>query len=223
MIRKNEFYILLYIPIYFLFAWGLPWPHLEIIGFELHSLFLFDFFYIILAFFLLPFQSLQEFMKSTLFYPKIIFTNSKVYIPFMVISFFALINIFLIKIFSLKTPFQLIQNGFWTIVILAPIVEEFLFRLHFPNILKVIIKNLHKKKLTLFIDHIWASSFLFSFSHSIGIWILPQEYRAFVILQLLYTLILGRILMKLFEKYKTLFVPILGHIVFNFIFYLLLV
>lgn len=117
-------------------------------------------------------------------------------------------SIFSLKSLNLGNPFSFIPALFINLVLIGPIVEEFIFRYIFNNFYS---KVPWKRHLT--------SGFIFSTSHSLSLFFAPKAWYSFFYLQISYTFILGIICSMAFNKGKVT-KPILIHIIFNFIFYL---
>jgi membrane protease YdiL (CAAX protease family) len=98
------------------------------------------------------------------------------------------------------------------LLVVAPILEEFIFRLALWEAMDEISSN---KEL-----QIWVSSILFSVGHLISMFILPPEYRQFILYQAVYVVILGIGSSKMRQESKGIIGSILVHFLFNLGFYL---
>jgi membrane protease YdiL (CAAX protease family) len=98
---------------------------------------------------------------------------------------------------------------------LAPIIEEFVFRFAFYEILK---KKVANRKTLYFLN-----ALLFSISHAGALSVLPKEFFPFIFFQIGYTFILGWICTKAKDDSNSIVEPIILHFVFNFLFYLAVV
>lgn len=123
----------------------------------------------------------------------------------------ALFSLFIINLFNLEAPFKYVDHLVLQILILAPIVEEFIFRHTFYGVFK---KYFHKDSHNLLLN-----SFLFSISHLPAIWVLPPEFKPFIIAQLFYTFLLGWICAKSRLKSRAVYEPIVLHFLFNLVFF----
>lgn len=123
----------------------------------------------------------------------------------------AALSIFIVNLFALKAPFKFLDHLFLQILILAPIVEELVFRQAFYGAFR---KYFQKDSHNLLLN-----SALFSLSHLPAIWFLPAEFKPFIIAQLIYTFFLGWLCAKSRLKSGSVYEPILLHFLFNLVFY----
>lgn len=121
-------------------------------------------------------------------------------------------SLFLVNISKFPAPFKYIEQLFLQILILAPIVEEFIFRFAIFGATEKYFKN--KNHLLL------SNSLLFSISHAPGIFMLPSQFHGFIYIQLGYTFLLGWICSKARLKTGSIIEPIIIHFVFNLLFYI---
>jgi membrane protease YdiL (CAAX protease family) len=98
------------------------------------------------------------------------------------------------------------------LLILAPIVEESVFRLALWGLIEQTLQN---KKATLVL-----TTFLFSFSHFFVIFFLPSDFYPFIIFQTIYTFALGGWAGYYMYKGHGFIFPLLVHFLFNFGFFL---
>lgn len=124
----------------------------------------------------------------------------------------ALFSLFIVNLFGFKAPFKYVDQLFLQILILAPIVEELIFRQAFYGVFD---KYFHNKN-----HNILLNSALFSLSHLPGVWFLPAEFRSFIYVQLLYTFLLGWLCAKSRMKSRAVYEPIVLHFLFNLVFYI---
>ncbi len=98
------------------------------------------------------------------------------------------------------------------LLVLGPILEELLFRGALTQCLKGVFR----------FSMVWGlmSCALFAFSHLFAYFSVPPEYQPFVVYQGLYTFILAAVLLILRVRTDGLWVPIIGHALFNLGFYL---
>lgn len=99
-----------------------------------------------------------------------------------------------------------------TLLLIAPILEEALFRFLIWQPLKV------------FISKPWAvlviTSIIFSYSHLHSIWFAPEDFYKFIIYQTIYTFLLGLACGYYVQRYASVSSAILIHFSFNLGFYL---
>jgi membrane protease YdiL (CAAX protease family) len=126
----------------------------------------------------------------------------------------AAISLGVIKYFNFETPFKHLDNYILQLIVLAPIIEELIYR-------HVLFGLLAKKKIDNQ-NHLFFNSMLFSFSHAIAFFSLPSVFYPFIFLQLFYTFVLGWIITKSRIDHVGIQVPILLHFVFNLLFLLFL-
>jgi membrane protease YdiL (CAAX protease family) len=93
------------------------------------------------------------------------------------------------------------------LLILAPILEEFIFRMSLWESVDDFIKNDELK--------IWISTFLFSAGHLISLFYVPSEFKSFVLFQTMYVVILGIGASKIRIETKSVSGAILLHFLFN--------
>jgi membrane protease YdiL (CAAX protease family) len=188
------------IPIfYFAMSWFFPWEN-----FQWHSSiavsYVFDGIFILclsLAFRL--WTPIRPFLHQGLM-PRLLMTVG--------VAFFSL---FLINLFGVPAPFRFVESLEFQLLILAPVIEELIFRHVFFGIFDRYFYRTHLLLL--------SSAVLFSLSHVAALWVLPNEFHGFIYIQLIYTLVLGWICAK--SRYQTgnALEAIVLHFVFNLIFY----
>lgn len=93
------------------------------------------------------------------------------------------------------------------LLIVAPLLEEFLFRMALWESLKII----YNKKWFL----IGTTTILFSIGHLLSYWFVPSEFKTFVVYQSIYVIFLAIALGWQRSKTNSLSVPILIHFMFN--------
>ena len=143
------------------------------------------------------------------------FSQFKINKTLLFISLAALLLGFLIfkgaGVLNISIPFDL--KGTETIIfllIVAPILEELIFRFFAWKPIENLNKNLALP----------LSSILFSYSHLHAIWFMPQEVHNFIYYQTAYTLVLAYACGFSIFRYRSLAGAILIHFMFNFGFYL---
>lgn len=188
--------------LYFLFMWNVPWESFSLPKFlgPLSPSILLDIF-IILGFYV--------YLKKN---PITVPQGLKSFGILSVLS--VLVATFCILIsngLGLLSPFQYLQWPFIQLLIIAPLIEEGVFRGVFLDLGER--AQLNRKVAVLF------NSFIFSFSHLPAIWYLDPDFHGFIGFQLFYTLILGFICSVLRFSTKGLVAPIVAHFLFNLVFY----
>lgn len=190
----------LLVSLYFAFSWGLPWHKLtSTISFS----YIFDFLFALIVsfFFQLPWKIKWSINKQCL----------KSFAEVFLLAFF---SIFAIWFMDIETPFRLVSNLELQLLLLAPVLEELVFRQTFQRFL---INQLGGKYVTSMLV-----AAVFSFSHLVALKILPAEYVPFIGFQVFYTFTLGLICGQALQKFQSVMVPITLHFIFNLIFYLAL-
>lgn len=126
------------------------------------------------------------------------------------VFFFAVLCVAMINIIGLKTPFPYIEHSVLQLIILAPIIEELVFRYAFIGAQYNLGYSFKKTAIT--------NAFLFSFSHGLVLPMIPQEFHPFIYFQMMYTFVLALVCAKSIWVQKSLLAPIILHFVFNYIF-----
>lgn len=124
------------------------------------------------------------------------------------------ISIGIIKNLKIETPFKYLDNYIIQLIILAPVIEEFIYR-------HVLFGLMERKKIDR-MNIFFFNSILFSFSHAIAFFSLPSIFYPFIFIQLFYTFILGWIMTKAKMDHESILAPILLHFAFNLMFLLTL-
>lgn len=186
--------------IYFSIAWVFPWSYFQWDS-SISVSYIFDIVFVAIVTF-----SLRLFNFRFYFQPRGLFARS------VAVLGAASFSLFIINLFGLKAPFKYVDHLFLQILILAPIIEELVFRQAFFGAFQ---KYFHKENHNLILN-----SFLFSVSHLPAIWFLPPEFKSFIFVQLIYTFLLGWMCAKSRLKSKAVYEPILLHFLFNLVFYL---
>ena len=113
---------------------------------------------------------------------------------------------------KIQTPFKYVDHLVLQMLILAPFIEEFVYRESFFVILRRLNNNTN---CTLVLN-----SLLFGISHISGIFLLPAEFHTFIYAQVVYTIPLGWICAKARERTGGIGEPIVLHLLFNLLFYI---
>jgi membrane protease YdiL (CAAX protease family) len=186
--------------IYFAFSWGLPWQEIpSTISFS----YLFDICFVLIVSFLfrLPWK----------FHWKL---TSQTYKAIAEVLILAIGSVGAIWYMEMETPFRLVQNLEWHLLIFAPILEELIFRQTFQ---RVLIHSVGGKRVTSMLV-----AAIFAFSHLIALKVLPVEYIPFIGFQIFYTFVLGVLCGQALLRFHSVLAPIFLHFIFNLIFYLAL-
>ena len=186
--------------IYFGTAWFFPWDLFQWNS-SISVAYIFDITFVALITF-----SFRLFDFKVFIHPKGLFARS------IAVLGAASFSLFIVNLFGLKAPFKYVDNLFVQILILAPIVEELIFRHAFYGVFNKYFRNTNHNLL--------LNSLLFSLSHLPAIWFLPPEFKSFIIAQLVYTFFLGWLCAKSRLKSRAVYEPIFLHFLFNLIFYL---
>lgn len=131
---------------------------------------------------------------------------------FLAISALACLSIFILQYSEVQVPFRFLERPFLQLLILAPLVEELVFRFAFLGAYLQVLKSKNKALL--------ISSGLFSISHLPGMWHLPEEFTFFVVIQLVYTFFMGWVIGKARIRTGGVLEPIALHFLFNLFFYI---
>jgi membrane protease YdiL (CAAX protease family) len=177
---------------YFLISWFVPWPDSVI-----PTYLIFDVTFSIVVFFLLKEK----------FDFKLNYTGLKK--PLLLILCLAIATLLILVFFKWQTPFLYITHYEIKLVLIAPIIEELLFRGAITGLLR---KHVKRNRLLL------ISAAIFSISHFYSFFVMPIEFHSFILLQTGYTFILGLILAKDYEENLNFTRVILLHFIFNTIF-----
>ena len=186
--------------VYFSFSWGLPWHKIpSTISFS----YIFDFLFALSVsfFFRLPWKFRWILTKQTL----------KATLEVILLSAGSVLAIWYMDI---ETPFRLVNNLEWHLLLFAPILEELVFRQTFQ---RVLISSVGGKYVTSMLV-----AAIFAFSHLVGLSVLSPEYVPFIGFQVFYTFLLGLICGQALLRFHSVFAPIFLHFVFNLIFYIAL-
>lgn len=186
--------------VYFSFSWGLPWHKIpSTISFS----YIFDFLFALSVsfFFRLPWKFRWMLTKQTL----------KATLEVLLLSVGSVLAIWYMDI---ETPFRLVNNLEWHLLLFAPILEELVFRQTFQ---RVLISSVGGKYVTSMLV-----AAIFAFSHLVGLSVLSVEYVPFIGFQVFYTFLLGLICGQALLRFHSVFAPIFLHFVFNLVFYVAL-
>ncbi len=186
--------------LYFAFSWGLPWHEIpSTISFS----YVFDLFFALSVsfFYRLPWKFRWNVTKQGL----------KAFAEVLVL---AIGSIGAIWYLDIENPFRMVQNLEWHLLLLAPVLEELVFRQTFQRLL---IANVGGKRVTSMLV-----AAIFAFSHFIGLKALPVEYVPFIGFQVFYTFVLGVICGQALLRFHSVLAPICMHFIFNLSFYVAL-
>lgn len=123
----------------------------------------------------------------------------------------AIVSILFIQMSATASPFKYLERPVLQLLILAPLVEEFVFRYAIVGASLAAMES--KRKVVL------LSAILFSISHVPGIWHLPEPFWPFIYVQLGYTFLLGWIIAKARVRSGSVWEPVALHFCFNLCFY----
>lgn len=121
------------------------------------------------------------------------------------------LSLLFLQMSAFPAPFRFLEKPALQLLVLAPLLEEFVFRY---AILGAALKSLKSKNLAMLLV-----AFLFSLSHLPGLWHLPEEFRPFILIQLGYTFAMGWVIGKSRVRTGSVLEPILLHFLFNLCFY----
>lgn len=186
--------------VYFAFSWGLPWHKIpSTISFS----YIFDFLFALSVsfFFRLPWKFKWVITKQTF----------KATLEVLLLSIGAVLAIWYMDI---ETPFRLVNNLEWHLLLFAPVLEELVFRQTFQ---RVLVSSVGGKYVTSMLV-----AAIFAFSHLVGLSVLPAEYVPFIGFQVFYTFLLGLICGQALLRFHSVFAPIFLHFIFNLVFYIAL-
>jgi membrane protease YdiL (CAAX protease family) len=120
---------------------------------------------------------------------------------------------FILKSLGVIIPFDFTNfESVMILILVGPILEEFVFRGALWNQLEIIFN--HKTVVLM------GTSLIFAFAHFIAYFFVSAEWYNFILIQTIYTFLLGIVLGLRMMKSKTILSPILLHIGFNLGFYL---
>ncbi len=186
--------------VYFSFSWGLPWHKIpSTISFS----YIFDFLFALSVsfFFRLPWKFRWILTKQTL----------KATLEVLLLSGGSVLAIWYMDI---ETPFRLVNNLEWHLLLFAPVLEELVFRQTFQ---RVLVSSVGGKYVTSMLV-----AAIFAFSHLVGLSVLSPEYVPFIGFQVFYTFLLGLICGQALLRFHSVFAPIFLHFMFNLVFYIAL-
>ncbi len=184
--------------IYFAFSWGLPWQKIpSTISFS----YVFDLLFAlgVSFFFRLPWKFKWNLNWQTL----------KAIGEVLALAICSIAAIFFMEI---DNPLRGVEYLEWHLLLLAPILEELVFRQTFQRML---ISNMGGKRVTSMLV-----AAIFAFSHLVGLTVLPVNYVPFIGFQVFYTFVLGVICGQALLRFHSVFAPIFMHFIFNLAFYI---
>lgn len=201
-LKNINFYLAIFLPIfYFCISWQVNWMELTPEGWSISVSYFFD---ICFALSILAFGTKRNFLGTII--------KRNLAIRMVLVIGVALLCVTILYMSEmLNSPFKHVDNLFLQMLILAPIVEELVFRGAIYELFKL--ANVR----------IWANnlinSTLFAASHAAGFFVLPKEFFPFLIFQMQYTFVLGHLCTKSRERTHGVLEPIILHLAFNLIFY----
>lgn len=182
---------------YFLVAWLYPWSNIQT-NTTISVSYIWDILFVI---------AIGFYLKQI---PKLSM-DKHILIRIPIIALLATISIFTAHSLEFAAPFKYIENIVLQILILAPLIEELIFRQAIFSLLEKLHFN-EKVKIGL-------GSFLFSMSHAHALWFVPTEFHSFIYLQLIYTFLLGWVVTKARINTGSIVEPVILHFLFNLTFY----
>jgi membrane protease YdiL (CAAX protease family) len=186
--------------IYFAFSWGLPWQEIPA-PFSFSYVFDFLFAVGVCFFYRIPWKFKWRITGNSL----------KAVVETLALAVGAVASLWYLEI---PTPFRLVNDLEWHLLLFAPILEELVFRQTFQ---RVLIHSVGGKYVTSMLV-----AAIFGFSHLIGLKVLPVEFVPFVGFQIFYTFVLGLICGQALLRFHSIFAPMFLHFLFNLTFYLAL-
>lgn len=183
---------------YFSISWFVPWEELTTNS-TISISYLFDIFIVLLAAF--SFRKIPNLKLNLL----------RHLAQFIFAIFLAGIFAYLPVHLQWQTPFKYLDKLFIQLIILAPLIEEFVFRFSLYELQE-------KSKLPTVIKYL-INAIAFSISHAPALWILPEVFHQFIIYQLGYTFVLGLYCYHIKFRYKSDSAVIVIHLLFNLVFY----
>ncbi|MBC76448.1 MAG: hypothetical protein CME64_10580 [Halobacteriovoraceae bacterium] len=136
---------------------------------------------------------------------------SGLFVRVLAIAALGCLSLFILNYSGVEVPFKFLEHPIIQLLILAPIVEELVFRY---ALLGLYLQRIKSRNIGLL-----ASSVLFSLSHAPGMLHLPEEYTTFVYIQIGYTFCMGWIIGKARIRTGGVIEPIGLHFIFNLLFY----
>lgn len=121
------------------------------------------------------------------------------------------LSLLFLQMTAYPAPFRYLERPILQLLVLAPILEELVFRY---GILGASLKVTPSKNKAMLLG-----AFLFALSHLPGIWHLPPEFSPFIVIQVAYTFAMGWVLGKSRVRTGGVVEPILLHFLFNLCFY----
>lgn len=198
---KNPYALAALVALYFGVAWFFPWERFQVDS-TISVSYVWD------ALFALVIGLLYKLPLSS-------GTFSGVFPRIVAIIALAGASLFFLQLAAYPAPFRYLERPILQLLVLAPLLEEFVFRYAF---LGASLNSLGSKNKALLLGAV-----LFSLSHVPAIWHLPNEFRPFVAVQLIYTFAMGWVIGKSRVRTGGVLEPVLLHLVFNLCFYLAMV
>lgn len=193
----NYAVVLVSVAAYFSISWLVPWIE---IGRGVSASYLFDFVIVLLGVGILrklPILKVQNIKLELL--------------RWVIAVFFAAACILIINQTKLHTPFKYVEFLLVQMIILAPIVEELVFRFSLFELAQRLKTNIAFNYL--------LNSVAFSVSHLPALWVLPETFHKFIYFQLGYTFVLGTVCTHIKYRKKSDLSSISFHFFFNLAFY----
>lgn len=113
---------------------------------------------------------------------------------------------------TILVPFELTSlSTIFFLLVVAPLLEEFIFRFALWEAVSDLIKNEELR--------VWISAILFSLGHLVSMYLVSPDFRPFILYQSMYVIILGIGTSQMRLKTGGILGSILIHFLFNFGFY----
>lgn len=205
-LKKNKtnlnFYLALFLPMfYFCLQWQVNWQELTPQGWSISISYLFD---ACFALSVLAIGSKRNFLG--------VLKKRNLIIRMVLVVGVALLCVTILYMSEmLNSPFKHVDSLFLQMLLLAPILEELVFRGAIYELFKL-------AEVKIWVNNL-INSILFAASHAAGFFVLPKEFYPFLVFQMQYTFVLGHLCAKSRERTHGVLEPIILHFAFNLVFY----
>jgi len=201
-----NFYMAILLPVfYFCISWFVNWQEITPEGWSISVSYVFD---VVFALSILTVGAKKNFLGQII--PRNLIIRLVLVLG---VSLLAITILYLSD--TLNAPFKHVNYLFIQLLILAPIIEELIFR----GAIYELFKN---AQVPIWVNNL-INSLLFSISHMVSLDILPEEFHAFVYFQMKYAFVLGHLCAKSRERTHGVLEPMILHFAFNLMFYLAVV
>ncbi|MBD65689.1 MAG: hypothetical protein CME62_10815 [Halobacteriovoraceae bacterium] len=186
---------------YFALLWGIPWGEFSLFEGKLSLSYFFDLFFALTVLYLYDKKNILGQLK---------FPGTLVRVIIVLLLAY-LCNLAMTKMSAIESPFAFLDNPALKLLILAPLLEELIFR---AALFECFAHFGLKPKIQILINAV-----LFSLSHGFALLILSEMFHGFIYFQVFYTFLLGWICSKSRISSGGILEPILLHFCFNGVFY----